>query len=106
MVGSFSYAAYAALFAFTVHAPADYAALEPWADTWEHWATESFLKGYRSTVLGSPVVPPHDGAFLALLRGFALEKVVYELGYELNNRPDWVRIPLTGMLKLAAGLQS
>ena len=37
MVRSFSYAAYAALFAFTVHAPGDYAALEPWADTWEHW---------------------------------------------------------------------
>ena len=43
MVRSYSYAAYAALFAFTLHAPDDYAALEPWADAWQHWAADAFL---------------------------------------------------------------
>jgi maltose alpha-D-glucosyltransferase/alpha-amylase len=105
MVRSFSYATYAALFAFTVHAPADYAALEPWADAWQHWVAESFLQGYRAAI-GDDAIVPHGAAFLELLRAFALEKAMYELGYELNNRPDWVRIPLTGILKVAGGLQS
>ena len=53
MVRSFSYAAYAALFAFTVHAPDDYAPLEPWADTWQHWAADAFLSGYPRRLAGS-----------------------------------------------------
>jgi maltose alpha-D-glucosyltransferase/alpha-amylase len=105
MVRSFSYAAYAALFAFTVHAPADYAPLEPWADAWQHWAADAFLQGYRGAI-GDAAVVPRGAAFSELLRAFALDKAMYELGYELNNRPDWVRIPLTGILKVAGGLQS
>ena len=105
MMRSFSYAAYAALFAFTVHAPAEYTSLEPWADTWQHWASESFLQGYCAA-MGQAAIVPHGASFSELLRAFALEKAMYELGYELNNRPDWVRIPLTGILKLAARLQS
>ena len=105
MVRSFSYAAYAALFAFTLHAPAEYASLEPWADTWQHWVSESFLQGYGAA-MGEAVVVPQGARFSELLRAFALDKAMYELGYELNNRPDWVRIPLTGILKVAARLQS
>jgi maltose alpha-D-glucosyltransferase / alpha-amylase len=105
MIRSFSYAAYAALFAFTVHAPAEYTRLEAWADTWQHWATQSFLQGYRSVLAESSLVPAGE-SFHALLRAFELEKALYELGYELNNRPDWMRIPLAGILKLADRLQS
>jgi maltose alpha-D-glucosyltransferase / alpha-amylase len=105
MIRSFSYAAYAALFAFTVHAPAEYTHLEAWADTWQHWATQSFLQGYRTALAESSLVPAGE-SFHALLRAFELEKALYELGYELNNRPDWMRIPLAGILKLAARLQS
>jgi maltose alpha-D-glucosyltransferase/alpha-amylase len=105
MIRSFSYAAYAALFAFTVHAPAEYTRLEAWADTWQHWATQSFLEGYRSVLAESGLVPAGE-SFHALLRAFELEKALYELGYELNNRPDWMRIPLAGILKLADRLQS
>jgi maltose alpha-D-glucosyltransferase/alpha-amylase len=99
MVRSFSYAAYAALFAFAVHAPDDYALLEVWADTWQHWASDAFLRGYRSTLGGSPIAPDGE-SFDALLHAFTMEKAVYELAYELNNRPDWVRVPLTGLQKL------
>ena len=99
MVRSFSYAAYAALFAFTVHAPDDYALLEPWADTWQHWAADAFLNGYTSTIGGARLVP-HGAAWSTLMRAFVLDKALYELGYELNNRPDWVRIPLIGIRRL------
>jgi maltose alpha-D-glucosyltransferase/alpha-amylase len=99
MVRSFSYAAYAALFAFAVHAPDDGAALETWADTWQHWAAATFVLGYRATMESSPLVPESE-EFSRLLNAFVLDKAVYELAYELNNRPEWARIPLRGILKL------
>jgi maltose alpha-D-glucosyltransferase/alpha-amylase len=105
MLRSFSYAAYAALFAFTLHSPADYPLLEPWAETWQHWVSKAFVKSYRATIGDSPLLP--DGPqFDAVLRALMLEKALYELAYELNNRPDWVRIPLAGIAKLAFPLQS
>jgi len=103
MVRSFSYAAYAALFAFTTNAPADYAMLESWADTWRHWASAAFLDGYTQTV-GSAQLLPRGEAYDVLLRALTIDKALYELRYELNNRPDWVRIPLIGIL--ANDLQS
>jgi maltose alpha-D-glucosyltransferase/alpha-amylase len=99
MLRSYSYAAYAALFAFTVHAPDDYAALEPWADTWQHWASEAFRTGYETSVGISPLLPLSEAARHVLLDAFVLDKALYELAYELNNRPDWVRIPLIGIRK-------
>jgi maltose alpha-D-glucosyltransferase/alpha-amylase len=99
MIRSFSYAAYAALFAFTVHAPDDYPWLEEWAENWQHWVSDAFLNEYRLALGKTPLVPERGG-FDALLRAFVLDKAFYELGYELNNRPDWVRIPLIGILKL------
>ena len=106
MVRSFGYAAYAALFAFAVHAPDDYAPLEPWADTWEHWAADAFLGGYLAAVADTPLLPRNSGDRTALLDAFTLDKALYELAYELNNRPEWVRIPLVGIRKLVDDLQS
>jgi maltose alpha-D-glucosyltransferase / alpha-amylase len=103
MIRSFSYAAYAALFAFTVHAPDDYDTLEPWADTWQHWASDAFLNGYLSAMEGAPLIPGEAGARQRVLSAFMVDKALYELGYELNNRPDWVRIPLLGIRKLISG---
>jgi len=100
MIRSFSYAAYAALFAFTVHAPDDYAALEPWADTWQHWSVDAFLKGYLAAMEDAPLIPGEAAVRERLLSAFMLDKALYELSYELNNRPEWVRIPLVGIRKL------
>jgi maltose alpha-D-glucosyltransferase/alpha-amylase len=98
MIRSFSYAAYAGLIAFTRNAPADYRQLEPWADTWQRWTSQSFLNGYRSIVQPSPLLPDPP-AFDALLRAYILDKGLHELAYELTHRPDWVGIPLTGIMK-------
>jgi maltose alpha-D-glucosyltransferase/alpha-amylase len=99
MMRSFSYAAHAALAAFTVHAPDDSGVLQIWADTWYRFVAEAFLRGYGATLEGSPLIPrgPH---FDTLLRAYALERGLSELRYELTNRPDWVPIPLMGLLKL------
>jgi trehalose synthase-fused probable maltokinase len=88
MMRSFAYAATAAELQRGVTPP----------DGWEDHAREEFLGGYRSTVDQSLV--PTGSAMDKLLTVFELEKAVYELRYELNNRPDWVRIPVAGILRL------
>jgi maltose alpha-D-glucosyltransferase/alpha-amylase len=100
MLRSFSYAAYAGLFAFTVHSSADYPTLEGWGDEWEHWVSNAFFTEYLGRMASSGLLPGGDESIDSLLQALVLEKALYELGYELNNRPDWVRIPLIGLLKL------
>jgi maltose alpha-D-glucosyltransferase/alpha-amylase len=99
MLRSFSYAAYATLFAYAVHAPDDFALLEPWAGAWQHWVGDAFLREYRSTLAGTPLAPG-DAAFPVLLHALTLDKALYELVYELNNRPEWARVPLAGLLNI------
>jgi maltokinase len=66
---------------------------------WEERAREAFLNGYFETV--DPVLmPPGEAPTRTLLSIFELEKAVYELRYELNNRPDWVGIPVAGIARL------
>ena len=68
-------------------------------DGWEDRAREAFLAGYFDTVEPS-LLPPGEAPARTLLSVFELEKAVYELRYELNNRPDWVRIPVAGIARL------
>jgi trehalose synthase-fused probable maltokinase len=68
-------------------------------DGWESRAREEFLKGYHETVDPS-LLPVGEAAFARLLMVFELEKAVYELRYELNNRPEWVHIPVAGILRM------
>jgi maltose alpha-D-glucosyltransferase / alpha-amylase len=63
-----------------------------------------FLRSYLKTVEGSQILPTDKTAVSVLLDAYLLEKVVYELGYELNNRPDWISIPIKGLEDLL-GLQ-
>jgi maltokinase len=68
----------------------------------EHWEEEcrsEFLAGYLATVDGT-LLPGGDKAIERLLTVFELEKAVYELRYELNNRPDWVGIPVAGIQRM------
>ncbi|MFZ0274008.1 MAG: maltose alpha-D-glucosyltransferase [Acidobacteriaceae bacterium] len=100
MLRSFSYAAFAALTQYTTRRPEDFAQLEPWARVWETLVSGAFLRAYRETVADSPIIPQERGDFEALLHIYMLDKALYELVYELNNRPGWIRIPLHGMLSL------
>ena len=72
--------------------------LEPWVDTWFQWSAAAYLGGYLGVVGDSKVVPADNGQVRILLDAYLLEKAVYELRYELNNRPDWVPIALAGIL--------
>jgi maltokinase len=65
---------------------------------WEEQARAEFLDGYRKTV--DQHLVPSGSSMDKLLTVFELEKAVYELRYELNNRPDWVKIPVAGILRM------
>ena len=73
---------------------------------WERDTRDAFLRGYLSSDdRGAPqrgILPDNTDHTRALLRLFELEKVFYELSYELNNRPDWAWIPMRGIAKLLA----
>ena len=101
MLRSLGYAAYAGLMAYTARRPDDWESMEPWARVWENSMSAEFLRAYRSTASNAKFLPSTEEGFGKLLDIFLLDKVLYELSYELNNRPAWVRIPLTGILKLA-----
>jgi len=89
MLRSFAYAATAAELTRDAHVPED----------WEERARGRFLESYLDTVEPS-LLPPGDAAIERLLAVFELEKAVYELRYELDNRPDWVGIPVAGIERL------
>ena len=65
---------------------------------WYFWTSVSFLRAYRRAVGAAPFVPASDAQFAGLLDACLLEKAIYELRYELNNRPDWVHLPLAAVV--------
>jgi maltose alpha-D-glucosyltransferase/alpha-amylase len=100
MLRSFSYAALTGLGAATLTRPEDLPRLTPWAHVWEAHVTAAYQRAYVAAVAGASLIPENPVEFDALLRAFVVEKALYELGYELNNRPDWIHIPITGLLNL------
>jgi maltokinase len=89
MLRSFAYVTSAAQIQRGVSAP----------EGWEERARETFLRHYRETVEPA-LLPPGEQATANLLSVFELEKAVYELRYELDNRPDWVPIPVAGIRRI------
>jgi len=76
--------------------------LRPWADLWVGWVSAAFLQGYLDVALANRLLPSDYDEIGRLLDIHLLEKALYEIGYELNNRPDWIAIPLRG-IKFALG---
>jgi maltose alpha-D-glucosyltransferase/alpha-amylase len=97
MVRSFHYAAFFALFQHETLRPEDIPELEPWVERWYHTISGIFLSAYLEAAGDAPFVPRDRGDLETLLQAFLLDKAVYELGYELNNRPDWLVIPIKGI---------
>jgi maltose alpha-D-glucosyltransferase / alpha-amylase len=107
MLRSFSYAAYTAVADEEVRGMAradELEGLDRWARYWVAWASAAFLQAYRSEAgTGTGLLPARDDQLRVLLDAHLLEKAVYELGYELNNRPDWIAVPLRGLNQLLDG---
>jgi trehalose synthase-fused probable maltokinase len=103
MLRSFHYAAFSFHLAASDGATAEEIKsfdVRPWTERWYACVAERFLNGYFENVVGAPFIPPGQDELFSLLRLHLLEKAVYELGYELNNRPAWVAIPLEGISQL------
>jgi maltose alpha-D-glucosyltransferase/alpha-amylase len=105
MIRSFSYAARTAIGSVTQTRPEDARRIGPWAYFWQTWDSASFLRSYLLATQAAALLPPPDDLDV-MLRAYILEKALYELAYELNNRPAWVHIPLTGVLQLRPHLHA
>jgi maltose alpha-D-glucosyltransferase / alpha-amylase len=100
MLRSLNYAAHAALRQATADRTSQWEALAPYINDWERQARAAFLEGYAEAVQDSSAYPADPEQATLLLDLFTLEKACYELRYELDNRPDWVAIPLGGLCEV------
>ena len=99
MLRSLHYAAHSVLGDF----PEQRAALEPSAGRWHERAGAAFLDAWTRTTAGAAFVPAERADGTRLLDAFLLEKALYEVAYELNNRPAWLGIPLRGVAQILRG---
>jgi maltose alpha-D-glucosyltransferase/alpha-amylase len=72
----------------------DFAGAEPFVNFWRTWSSWAFLKGYLGAAGQASFIGTGDEELKILLDAFMMDKAIYELGYELDNRPDWLLIPL------------
>lgn len=94
MMRSIHYAAYGKILLNENYRDRDLEFLESWAEQWQHYVSRFYLGAYMERMgMGTNLSYEYD----VLIRTFLLEKAIYELGYELNGRPDWVIIPLRGI---------
>jgi len=104
MLRSFHYAAYSGLFDFRdrrgLVVEEELEAMDFWARFWHFWVSVIFLKAYMEEATKGGFLPESQEELRTLIDMYLLEKAIYEMGYELNNRPDWVRIPLQGIQQL------
>lgn len=98
MMRSFRYAAYSVIFRNYGHDEALTQALMPVADVWYHYVSRYYLGAYLERCAGHPMIPSEDKVN-DLLQIYSFKKAIYELGYEINNRPDWTIIPLQSLVK-------
>ncbi|HZF01234.1 MAG TPA: maltose alpha-D-glucosyltransferase [Methylomirabilota bacterium] len=71
-----------------------------WAQFWSRWVGAIFFRAYRQATGAARFLPPGEADLQVMMDAYLMRKAIYELGYELNNRPDWVKIPLQGILEL------
>ncbi len=100
MVRSYSYAAAVALEHCTQRHPEQQAQLVSQAKTWELQTVSAFLAGYNKASASMNFLPLDSLQVQTLIALFCLEKALYELRYELDNRPNWVSVPISGLIQL------
>ncbi|HEX6708904.1 MAG TPA: maltose alpha-D-glucosyltransferase [Rubrobacter sp.] len=100
MLRSFNYAIRSALMNLVADRAEPLERLEPWVRLWEERTRQAFLEGYVEGARDAASYPDDEEHARALIELFTLEKALYEIRYELDNRPDWVVIPIRGVLDL------
>jgi maltose alpha-D-glucosyltransferase/alpha-amylase len=100
MLRSFSYAAQVGLANYAARRPDSLESLAGWNRFWEKSMAASFLRAYRLAAAHASFLPDDEHGFRTLLETYLLDKALYELNYEMENRPTWVRIPLAGIVAL------
>lgn len=97
MIRSFDYAIYSGMAKHPLSKELEASSMQPWVRAWYYSVSSEFFRAYINAVKGEAFLPSKPEDFEILFNAFLLEKAVYELGYELNNRPDWVFIPIRGI---------
>jgi maltose alpha-D-glucosyltransferase/alpha-amylase len=100
MLRSFHYAAHSAVLQRATARAEDTRKLMPWIEPWVQEVSSAFLDAYFTTAGSASFLPSEESSRKILLETYLLDKAVYELGYELNNRPAWAVIPVRGILKI------
>jgi maltose alpha-D-glucosyltransferase/alpha-amylase len=102
MIRSFDYASVAAVRQLAETRPAAEPRMTELAEAWRQRAVDGFRAAYRKTMRGCAAYPASKKQAREMTAFFMLEKAVYEVSYELANRPAWVDIPLKGILGILA----
>ncbi len=102
MIRSFHYAAHMALHGqkSTVVRSEDVPRLEEWSRAWYLWVSATFMHSYYELMSDTPVLPARAEDVEVMLNGYLLQKALYEVKYEMNNRPDWLHVPVRGIMQL------
>jgi len=85
-----------------VQEPEVFAVAERLAQHWFQWSASAFLRAYLQAVANATFLPKDPLQIQILLEIYQLEKAIYELGYELEHRPEWVLLPLRGIEAMLA----
>ena len=105
MIRSFDYASFTAVRQLAEARPAAEPRMLQLAEAWRHRAIDGFRAAYRKAMRGCPAYPASKKQAREMLAFFTLEKAIYEVSYELANRPGWVDIPLQGVLDILGRME-
>lgn len=97
MLRSFHYAIYMGMFKNDAITGDTYEMILPWLEYWYDAVSRVYIKSYLETADGAVFVPEDQADIETLISVFTIEKAIYEADYEMNNRPDWLVIPLQGL---------
>ena len=100
MIRSFNYATFGVIFNDKLNKKYSIEKMMPWVKDWEQNTVKAFLKGYTDEIKGCPSYPANDDAAKKMLDLFVMEKALYEVVYEVANRPDWLPVPIMGLYRL------
>jgi trehalose synthase-fused probable maltokinase len=100
MIRSFGYAAAVGAQTAIRRNQASAPLVEAWSAVWETWIAAVFLRSYVTALAGTDILPRSTDDVARVLHLYIVDKAFYELNYELNNRPDWVHVPLGALGRL------